>query len=111
MQRIYQQESEVFLTQDKTEWERHMRELWEKEVRTTAVKNTQTFSLSSTFMSYLSFLIFSQIETLAHRRKKVEEYEKIIHNLMFETINKTSIFQKEQNEKLQVCMNVKMSAQ
>lgn len=96
---------EVFLTQDKTEWEQRMRKLLDEEVRKTAVKNTQTFTLLSAFIFYLSFLIFFQIKSLTQRRNKVEEYEKIIHNLMFETITGSSILQ---NEKLQVCMNVKI---
>ncbi|XP_026197734.1 dynein regulatory complex protein 1 isoform X2 [Anabas testudineus] len=73
IERIYQQENEVLLTRDKTEWEKHLRELWDKE-----------------------------IERLTQRRKKVEEYEKIIHNLILETINKHGIVQIEQNEKFQV---------
>lgn len=84
-----------------------MRELWDKEVRTLK-KHTNLKSFIYVHILVVIRIIFLQIETLTQRRKKVEEYEKIIHNLMFETINKHSIFQKEQNEKLQVCTNVKI---
>lgn len=42
------------------------------------------------------------------RKKKVEEYEAIIHNLMLETTDKYSVIQLEQNAKWQVCTNMKM---
>ncbi|XP_045916689.1 dynein regulatory complex protein 1 isoform X2 [Micropterus dolomieu] len=73
IERVYQQESEVLLTRDKTEWEQYMKELWNKE-----------------------------LERLMQRKKKVEEYEAIIHNLMLETTDKYSVIQLEQNAKWQV---------
>ncbi|XP_039981577.1 dynein regulatory complex protein 1 isoform X2 [Xiphias gladius] len=72
-ERVYQQESEILLTRDKTEWEQLMKELWDKE-----------------------------LERLAQRKKNVVEYEGIIHSLMLETMDKQSIPQLEQNAKIQV---------
>ncbi|KAF1376684.1 hypothetical protein PFLUV_G00214040 [Perca fluviatilis] len=72
IERVYHQESEVLLTRDKTEWEQHIKELWEEE-----------------------------LERLTQRKKKVEQYEVIIHNLMLETTDKYSLVQTEQNAKFQ----------
>ncbi|XP_076612937.1 dynein regulatory complex protein 1 [Chaetodon auriga] len=72
MERVYQQESEVLLTRDMTEWEQYMKELMDRE-----------------------------LEWLTQRKKKVEEYEATIHNLMLETIEKYSIDQREHNAKFQ----------
>ncbi|XP_078131130.1 dynein regulatory complex protein 1 [Sander vitreus] len=72
IERVYHQESEVLLTRDKTEWEQHIKELWVEE-----------------------------LERLTQRKKKVEEYEVIIHNLMLETTDKYSLVQTEQNAKFQ----------
>ncbi|XP_035851600.1 dynein regulatory complex protein 1 isoform X2 [Sander lucioperca] len=73
IERVYHQESEVLLTRDKTEWEQHIKELWVEE-----------------------------LERLTQRKKKVEEYEVIIHNLMLENTDKYSLAQTEQNAKFQV---------
>ncbi|XP_070843946.1 dynein regulatory complex protein 1 [Chaetodon trifascialis] len=72
MERVYQQESEVLLTRDMTEWEQYMKELMDRE-----------------------------LDWLTQRKKKVEEYEAIIHNLMLETIEKYSIDRGEHNAKFQ----------
>ncbi|XP_068432376.1 dynein regulatory complex protein 1 isoform X2 [Clinocottus analis] len=58
MLRLYQEESDVLLTKDKTKWEQRMKELWEEE-----------------------------LGRLTQRKKKVEEYEAIIHNVMLEITN------------------------
>lgn len=42
------------------------------------------------------------MERLTRREKKVEEYEKIIHDLMLDTIDQKSLLQKQQNEQYQV---------
>ncbi|XP_034756063.1 dynein regulatory complex protein 1 isoform X2 [Etheostoma cragini] len=73
IKRVYHQESEVLLTRDNTEWEQHIKELLDKE-----------------------------LERLTQRKKKVEQYEVIIHNLMLETTDKYSLVQTEDNEKFQV---------
>ncbi|XP_044025293.1 dynein regulatory complex protein 1 isoform X2 [Siniperca chuatsi] len=73
IERVYQQESEVLLTRDRTEWDQYMKELWDKE-----------------------------LERLMQRKKKVEEYEAIIHSLMLETNEKFSIIQTEQKANIQV---------
>ncbi|XP_054475060.1 dynein regulatory complex protein 1 [Anoplopoma fimbria] len=70
--RVYQQENEALLTKDKTEWDRCMKELWEEE-----------------------------LVWLTQRRKKVEEYEAMVHNRMLETTDQNSSFQTKQNEKFQ----------
>lgn len=49
-QRIYQQEIEVLLTRDQTDWEQYMKELLEKEVRITTtqkIKHTHTHARPS----------------------------------------------------------------
>ncbi|XP_041815317.1 dynein regulatory complex protein 1 [Chelmon rostratus] len=73
MERVYHQENEVLLKRDMAEWEQCMKELLDKE-----------------------------LEWLMQREKKVEEYEATIHNATLETIEKYSIVQMEQKEKLQV---------
>lgn len=53
-QRIYQQEIEVLLTRDQTDWEQYMKELLEKEVGITAtqkIKHTDTREHSYTNVS------------------------------------------------------------
>nr|XP_046229944.1 dynein regulatory complex protein 1 [Scatophagus argus] len=73
IQRVYQQECEVLLTRDKTEWEQYMKELLDKE-----------------------------LERLMQRKKKVEEYEAVIQTLMLENTDKCSLTQAEQSAKFQV---------
>ncbi|XP_040920911.1 dynein regulatory complex protein 1 [Toxotes jaculatrix] len=73
IERVYQQESEVLLARDKTEWEQQMKEIWDKETE----RKSQTM-------------------------KKVEEHEAEIHRLMLETIDRDSVTQIEQNAELQV---------
>lgn len=45
---------------------------------------------------------------MTQRKKKVEEYEETIHNLIMETMYKNSLLQREQNAKSQVCTDIKM---
>ncbi|KAI3364267.1 hypothetical protein L3Q82_011067 [Scortum barcoo] len=73
MERIYEQECDVLLTRDKTEWEQHMKELLDKE-----------------------------LERLTQRQKKVEEYETTIHNLMLQTSEEYNLVHIRHNEKFQV---------
>ncbi|XP_034401166.1 dynein regulatory complex protein 1 isoform X3 [Cyclopterus lumpus] len=68
--RLYQQESDVLLTKDKNKWEQRMKELWDEE-----------------------------LGRLTQRKKKVEEYEAIIHNIMLSITN--SSFKNENNVKFQ----------
>ncbi|KAM9339242.1 dynein regulatory complex protein 1 [Symphorus nematophorus] len=72
IERVYQQESEVLLTRDKTEWEQSMKELLDKE-----------------------------LEWLAQRQKTVEEYEVIIHNLMWTAADRHYALETEQNTRFQ----------
>ncbi|XP_026173906.1 dynein regulatory complex protein 1 isoform X2 [Mastacembelus armatus] len=71
-ERVYQEENEVLLTRDKTEWEQLMKELWDTEQ-----------------------------ERLIQRKNKVKDYETTIHSLMLETMDKNSILLKEHNAKFQ----------
>ncbi|XP_059213087.1 dynein regulatory complex protein 1 isoform X2 [Centropristis striata] len=72
MESIYQQANEVLLSRHRTEWEQHLNKIWDQE-----------------------------LENLAHRRKKVEEYEVIIHNLMLETTDKFTLYQTDLNAQFQ----------
>ncbi|XP_037605950.1 dynein regulatory complex protein 1 [Sebastes umbrosus] len=72
MERVYQQEMEILLTRDETEWEQQMKELWDKE-----------------------------LERLVLRKKKVEECEVIVHNMMLQTADELGLLQSEQKTKSQ----------
>ncbi|KAK5852883.1 hypothetical protein PBY51_006718 [Eleginops maclovinus] len=72
IERVYRQEIEIVLTKDDTEWEQHMKDLWEEELK-----------------------------RLTQRTEKVAEYEKIIHNLMYDTWRKHRIIQTEQHARFQ----------
>lgn len=54
--------------------------------------------------------IYLQLERLAQRKKKVEEYEAKIHSLMLETIDKQSVIKTEETSNFQVCRNSKYAA-
>ncbi|XP_071335511.1 dynein regulatory complex protein 1 isoform X2 [Trachinotus anak] len=73
IKRVYQQQSEVVLTRDVTEWDQLMKELWEKEQ-----------------------------ERLEQRKEKVEEYEAILKRVTLETMETKHIRQLEKNAKIQV---------
>ena len=48
------------------------------------------------------------MEKLMQRKKKVEEYEATIHNLMLETTSEFIQFLAEENTKFQVCTTIEM---
>ncbi|XP_029281704.1 dynein regulatory complex protein 1 [Cottoperca gobio] len=73
IERVHQQESEILLTRDETEWDKHLKNLCDEE-----------------------------LERLAQRNEKVSEYEAVIHNLMLETTDKYCLIQTEQNTKFQI---------
>ncbi|XP_070782437.1 dynein regulatory complex protein 1 [Enoplosus armatus] len=73
IERIYLQQCEVLLTKDKTEWAQRMKKLCDK-----------------------------QLERLMQWKKKMEESEAAMCNLMLETTEKHSVTQMEENAKFQV---------
>ncbi|XP_060948013.1 dynein regulatory complex protein 1 [Limanda limanda] len=77
------QEIEVLVTKDKSEWEKHMKDLWDQE-----------------------------LERLEQRKEKVVEYEAKIHRLMLDNMDKESIIKLEQDANFQALdiENQKMKA-
>ncbi|XP_035473406.1 dynein regulatory complex protein 1 isoform X3 [Scophthalmus maximus] len=73
LERVYQQENKVLLITDKKERHQLLKKLWDEE-----------------------------LERLAQRKKKVEEYEAKIHSLMLETIDKQSVIKTEETSNFQV---------
>ncbi|XP_061843251.1 dynein regulatory complex protein 1 isoform X1 [Nerophis lumbriciformis] len=69
---VYQQEHEVLLTKERSEWERCVKELWDK-----------------------------QQARLTERRRAVEEYEAKIHNLMMDPEHKCDAMRAEHDAKFQ----------
>ncbi|XP_037837556.1 dynein regulatory complex protein 1 isoform X2 [Kryptolebias marmoratus] len=72
IERVHQQELKFLLSEDITKWEEDLKELWDKE-----------------------------LESLAERRKKVEEYEEKIHKLRFKNAHNTKVLEMENNAKEQ----------
>ncbi|XP_034555368.1 dynein regulatory complex protein 1-like [Notolabrus celidotus] len=72
-ERIYQQESDILLTTDKTEWEHRLNELWDKE-----------------------------LARLTLRQREVEDSEEKVRDLLFQTLNHFNKYQLENNEQSMV---------
>lgn len=62
------------LTRDKTEWEKHLRELWDKEVRTTAVKHTHA-NFHFFILIHILFVVSNVFFSFSDREADSEEEE------------------------------------
>uniref|UniRef100_A0A3Q3G924 Dynein regulatory complex protein 1 n=1 Tax=Kryptolebias marmoratus TaxID=37003 RepID=A0A3Q3G924_KRYMA len=83
-------------------------ELAQIEVRPALDQETNDLLRASESLRWVRSMCLT-LESLAERRKKVEEYEEKIHKLRFKNAHNTKVLEMENNAKEQVCPNMELN--